>query len=166
MCLQGGACNATTGICDCVPGWSHDVSYFHDGNCALPDGVFLYFMAISVATTVVCFGILLPSFARTRPGPIRSVHVAAFGLILAFMGQMVSLYLQNGWMQAACALNLVVIGTLSYAFLVFTRVLVLPLFASQAELQRKVWLATLAWHAAMLTVVVSGKCVFEPRAFV
>jgi len=85
--------------------------------------------------TFGCLAALLPALTRTS-GVVKRLLLTAVALVCAFNLQNVALYLQQGWFQAASALQIVNAALLASGFVLISRMVVLPLFSLVPEQER------------------------------
>jgi len=168
LCFFGGVCSALNDSvqnCVCPQGFKADNSFFHDANCALWDDTYLAAMIISLVVTAVCLALLIPPLASgKKKGTVRQLYWGLVAMIVTFCGQVVAVYIEDGWFFGANVLNVLTAWELGFNVMTVNRMLLLPLFCMHVEAQRRVerlalaiiLLLCLGSTSIMLTMVVTS----------
>ena len=107
LCFEGGSCVVPGALaCDCPPGWGHDYSFWHDNNCALPDGAYLWNLVGSSVVTALCLFAVVPKMRVVRKR-VRTVAYFTIANLVSLWLIALGTYLQDGWAEASSVLHFV-----------------------------------------------------------
>jgi len=136
LCFNGGACAPVGAGCTCPDGYSHDFSFYHDDNCALPANLYLVNLVVCAVIVAVCAARLEFSVRTTKKGSsVRDLHYANLCFHATCLGLAAGTFVESGWYYIASAFFLALIPPFCYFVYLNLKIVVLPILGLFPDLQ-------------------------------
>jgi hypothetical protein len=157
LCLSGGFCNITTLSCECPAGYGADNTLAHQGNCALPDSILLwFFIYFAIASTFSITGLLYYNFRTTTWRWLTTNQLLA---VTTSLISVLGIYLQNGMFEFGLVFFNILISTMHFVgsrlAYEFTKPMLAALGEDSRPLRRRFFIFFIVFHVFLLMVTTS-----------